>query len=71
MNICEGKKCINVGHIGGDCHISCGNPPKNREEIGSGGNERYEIADSGMIKQRGDKYKIFILPPLWGLYLKH
>lgn len=44
MNICEGKSCKFVEHIPGDCHIRCLNPPKCRDEINSGGNERYDKA---------------------------
>ena len=29
----------------GDCHITCSNPPKNRLEIGAGGDERYIKAE--------------------------
>ena len=33
--------CKNKINIGGDCHIICDNPPKQQEEIGCGGDERY------------------------------
>lgn len=36
--------CNNRKTIPGDAHISCVNPPRMEMEIGSGGEERYEIA---------------------------
>lgn len=31
--------------IPGDCHVSCANPPTKILGIGSGGNERYAVAE--------------------------
>ncbi len=38
--------CIHKQNLIGDCHILCANPPKLQLQIGIGGNERYQIAET-------------------------
>ncbi len=50
INLC--MECKNKGEIPGDCHINCANPPKIQEEIGDGGDERYDKAKEMSIKNK-------------------
>ena len=50
MNICS--KCENWIDVPGDCHISCGNPPKVQGEIGAVGDERYDQAKEQATKNK-------------------
>ncbi len=46
-HICKSKQSI-----AGDCHISCINPPRSQLQVGSGGEERYEIAEKISIDKQ-------------------
>ena len=45
--------CKNREEIPGECHINCKNPPNALIEIGSGGDERYEVAKT--VVEASDK----------------